>query len=158
LIGIPYSGANPQSLACCYDKSLVRGVAREMNIPVANAMFIRPEDNVFEISLDFPVIAKPNFGDSSMGITVQSVANKLEELNDAIVRIMEKSGHDKPVLIEEFLSGREITLGIIGNPPDNYIILPVAEEDYSSLPEGLPKICGYEAKWLEHSPYFKLIC
>ena len=157
LLGISYTGANPQCLAYCYDKSLVRGVAREMGISVADAVFINPEDNVFEMNIDFPVIAKPNYGDSSIAILAENVANDYEQLNDAIIRIRNKVGSDKPIIIEEFLPGREITVGIIGNPPESYTILPMAEEDYSQLPSELPKICGYEAKWLSTTPYFRLL-
>jgi D-alanine-D-alanine ligase len=49
-----------------------------------------------------------------------------------------------------------LTVGILGNPPGSYIALPIAEEDYSVLPEGLPQICGYEAKWKPDSPYWNL--
>ncbi len=117
MLGIPYTGANPQGLAYCYDKSLVRGIARELGIPVADAIFIKAEDNVFEMNIDFPVIAKPNYGDSSIAITANNVANNIEELNDAIIRIRETLGYDKPILVEEFLPGKEVTVGIIGNPP-----------------------------------------
>ena len=60
-------------------------------------------------------------------------------------------------LVEELLTGKDLTLGIIGNVPEAYNVLPIVEEDYSQLPEGLPKICGYEAKWLQDSPYFQLL-
>ncbi|MBN2274684.1 MAG: methyltransferase domain-containing protein [Bacteroidales bacterium] len=157
ILGIPYTGSNPQCLTYCYDKSLIRGIAQEMGVPVARGLYIKPEDNVFEMNIDFPVIIKPNYGDSSFGITRESVANNLEELNDAIIRIREKVGFENPVLLEEFLTGKDLTIGIIGNPPDPYTFLPVVEEDYSDLPAGLPRICGYEAKWLADSPYFKLL-
>lgn len=157
MLKIPYSGSNPQCLAYCYDKSLIRGIAKEMEIAVADAFYIKPEDNVFEMNIEFPVIAKPNFGDSSFGITQKNVAYNVEELNDAIMRIRDKFGYDKPILVEEFLTGKDLTLGIIGNPPESYTVLPIIEEDYSQLPDGLPKICGYEAKWLQDSPYFKLL-
>jgi D-alanine-D-alanine ligase len=157
MLSIPYSGSNPQCLAYCYDKSLIRGIAKEMDIPVAEAFYIKPEDNVFEMNIGFPVIAKPNYGDSSFGITQKSVAYNVEELNDAIVKTRTKFGYDKPILVEEFLTGKDLTLGIIGNSPESYTILPIIEEDYSQLPDHLPKICGYEAKWLQDSPYFKLL-
>ncbi|MBN1598086.1 MAG: methyltransferase domain-containing protein [Bacteroidales bacterium] len=157
MLKIPYSGSNPQCLAYCYDKSLIRGIAKEMEIPVAEAFYIKPGENVFEMYIEFPVIAKPNFGDSSFGITQKSVAYNVEELNDAIIKTRDKFGYDKPILVEEFLIGKDLTLGIIGNPPESYIDLPIVEEDYSQLPEGLPRICGYEAKWLQESPYFKLL-
>jgi D-alanine-D-alanine ligase len=157
MLKIPYTGSNPQCLAYCYDKSLIRGIAKEMDIPVAEAFYIKPEDNIFEMNIGFPVIVKPNYGDSSFGITQKSVASNVEELNNAIILVREKLGYDKPVLVEEFLPGKDLTLGIIGNPPESYTVLPIVEEDYSSLPEELPRICGYEAKWLQDSPYFKLL-
>lgn len=156
-LGIPYTGSGPQCLAYCYDKSLIRGIAQEMEIPVADAFYIKPEDNVFEMNIAFPVLAKPNFGDSSFGITQKSVANNLEELDNAIIKIREQLGYDKPILVEEFLTGKDLTMGLIGNAPESYLILPIIEEDYSALPDHLPKICGYEAKWLQDSPYFRLL-
>ncbi len=157
MLEIPYTGSNPQCLSYCYDKSLIRGIALEMEVPVADAFYVKPEDNVFEMNIAFPVIAKPNFGDSSFGITQKSVAYTVEELNDAIVKTREKFGYDKPLLVEELLTGKDLTLGIVGNVPEAYTVLPIVEEDYSQLPEGLPKICGYEAKWLQDSPYFQLL-
>ncbi|MBS0010821.1 MAG: methyltransferase domain-containing protein [Bacteroidales bacterium] len=157
MLKIPYSGSNPQCLAYCYDKSLIRGIAKEMDIPVAEAFYIKPEDNIFEMNIEFPVIAKPNFGDSSFGITQHSVAYNIEQLNNAIILTREKLGYDKPILVEEFLTGKDLTVGIIGNPPESYTTLPVIEEDYSLLPDEFPRICGYEAKWLQESPYFKLL-
>ena len=157
LFGIPYTGSGPQSLAYCYDKSLIRGVAKEIGVPVAEAFFVRSEDNVFDLHIDFPVIAKPNYADSSFGITQRSVANSIEELNDAILKIRHDFGYESSILVEEFLTGKEISIGIIGNPPESYFALPIIEEDYSQLPPDLPKICGYEAKWEPDSPYFKLL-
>ena len=155
-LDIPYTGAIPQCLAYCYDKSLVRGIAKEMEIPVPEAFFIKPEDTTFELQSAFPVIVKPNFGDSSFGIMQRSVANSPDELMNAIFDIRDKFGYDKPILIEEFLTGKDLSVGIIGNPSDSYEVLPIIEEDYSALPEDLPKICGYEAKWLPESPYWNI--
>jgi len=153
---LQYTGAAPQCLAYCYDKSLVRGIAKEMNIPVPNAFFIEPDDHTFELPFSFPAIVKPNFGDSSFGITQRSVTNSLEELINAISEIREKFGYDKPILVEEFLTGKDLSVGIIGNPNSSYQVLPIVEEDYSEIPEDLPKVCGYEAKWLPDSPYWNL--
>lgn len=156
ILGLPYSGGTPQCLACCYDKSLVRGVAAEMDVPVPEAFIVSPEQVTFiAFPLDFPVIVKPNFGDSSVGITVDSVCWDVQTLERAIARIRERGGYDRPVLVEEFLTGKDISVGIVGNPPDNYSVLPIVEEDYSRLPEGLPRICGYEAKWEQDSVYFR---
>lgn len=156
MLGIPYTGSGPRSLVYCYDKSLVRGIAKEMGIPVPKAFFIKPEDSVFELPFGFPVIVKPNFGDSSFGITKRSVANNIEELINAISEIRQKFGYDKPIIVEEFLTGKDLSVGIIGNPPESYKVLPIIEEDYSALPPQLPRICGYEAKWLPDSPYWNI--
>jgi len=156
MIDIPYTGSGPQCLTYCYDKSLVRGMAREMNISVPKAYFIKPEDITYELLINFPVIVKPNFGDSSFGITQKSVANNIEELMNAISDIRNQFGYDKPILVEEFLTGKDLSLGIIGNSPESYIVLPLLEEDYSELSPELPKICGYEAKWLPDSPYWNI--
>lgn len=154
--GVPYTGGSPQCLAYCYDKSLVRGVAKEMDIPVPEAFVIRADETTYyELTLPFPVIVKPNFGDSSLGITQDSVCYDVTQIETAILRARDRFGYNHPVLIEQFLTGQEVTVGIIGNPPGSYTALPIIEEDYSALPEGLPKICGYEAKWDPSSPYWK---
>jgi D-alanine-D-alanine ligase len=156
VIGLPYTGGGPQCLAFCYDKSLVRGIAKEMDIPVADAFFIKAEDSTFELSFGFPVIVKPNLGDSSFGITQRSVAHSVEQLVNAISEIRERFGYEKPILVEEFLPGKDFTVGIIGNPTESYTALPIIQEDYSVLPPDLPRICGYEAKWMPDSPYWQI--
>lgn len=156
ILKIPFTGSGAQCLAYCYDKSLVRGIAKEMGVPVPLAFLIKPDDSVYELPIEFPVIVKPNFGDSSFGINQESVAYSIEEISNAILRVREKEGYEKPILVEKFLAGKEVTVGIIGNPPESYTVLPIIEEDYSALPEHLPKICGYEAKWLPDSPYWNL--
>ena len=155
MLDIPYSGGNPQCLAYCYDKSLVRGVAQEMDIPVPQAFLINPEDtNYYELPINFPVIVKPNFGDSSYGITQENVCGDIPSLQAAISNVRVRFGYSKPILVEQFLTGKDLSVGIIGNPPEAYQILPIIEEDYSSLPPDLPHVCGYEAKWLPDSPYW----
>jgi D-alanine-D-alanine ligase len=153
LHGIPYTGATPQCLAFCYDKSLVRGVAKEMGIPVAAAFFIKPEDQVYDLTVGFPVIVKPNLADNSWGINKNSVCHNINELDRAINYLRNELKYRSPILVEEFLTGKDLTIGIIGNPGLCITVLPIVEEDYSALPEGLPKICGYEAKWDPDSEY-----
>ena len=158
VLDIPYSGGDPQCLAYCYDKSLVRGIAKELDIPVPEAFTVAPEDVAFiSLSIEFPVIVKPNFGDSSVGINTASVCHDVTQLEQAIANTREMAGYDQPVLVEQFLHGKDISVGIIGNPPEAYTVLPIIEEDYSELPEDLPRICGYEAKWQQDSVYFKSV-
>ena len=154
-LNLPYTGAGPQCLAFCYDKSIIRGVAREMNIPVAKGMLVTEDSDLSKLSLSFPLLVKPNSGDSSFGITQNSIAHNLEELLEILAATREKMGSGRPFLLEEFLPGKDISVGIIGNPPA-CTILPITEEDYSRVPDELPKICGYEAKWLPDSPYWNI--
>ena len=155
-LNIPYSGSNPQCLAYCYDKSLIRGIAREMNISVPEAFYLKPSDDIYEMSFPFPVIIKPNFGDSSFGITQRNVAYNLEQMINAVDEVRNVINTNSPIIVEEFLHGKDLSIGMIGNIPDNIDILPIIEEDYSRLPDGLPKICGYEAKWDPKSPYWNI--
>lgn len=157
MLDIPYTGSAPQSLAFCYDKSLVRGIAKEMGIPVPDACFITPGDRTYDVGMKFPVIVKPNSGDSSYGITQRSIAHTIEELSDIISSLRTALGYNQSLLVEEFLTGKDISVGIIGNPSGYYTVLPITEEDYSALPPELPRICGYEAKWLPDSPYWKIV-
>ncbi len=154
-LNIPYTGGTPQCLAFCYDKSIVRGVAREMQIPVAKGMLVTGDSDLSRLPLSFPLLVKPNSGDSSFGITQKSIAHSREELLEIMEETREIIGSNKPFLLEEFLPGKDLSVGIIGNPPA-CTVLPITEEDYSAVPAELPRICGYEAKWLPDSPYWKI--
>lgn len=154
--GIPYSGAGPASLAMCYNKSLVRTVAQSLEIPVPDETYFGPDDQVATIPAEFPALVKPNFGDSSIGITKDALVNNSEELIEYLTKLREELP-GIPVLIQEYLSGMEYSVGMIGNPGMNMHPLPVLEVDYSDLDEGLPKILGYESKWIPGSPYWDKI-
>ena len=157
VLNIPYTGGTPQCLSYCYDKSLVRGIASEMDVPVPKAFTVNPQDvNFIEFPLDFPVIVKPNFGDSSFGITAGNVCYDVQSLENALIRVREDFGYNNPILVEEYLTGLDLSVGIIGNPTLSYRVLPIIYEDYSALPKELPQICGYEAKWDPKSPYWNI--
>lgn len=153
--GVPYTGAGPQALAHCYDKSLTRGAAREVGIAVADGVLLTPSaDLPVPWPLDFPVIVKPNRGDSSIGIMQHSVAEDAEDAQRAVDAVRQQVGEDVPLLIERFLTGQDLTVSLIGNAGSGFTVLPITEDDYGHLPGGLPPLCGYEAKWLPDSPYY----
>jgi D-alanine-D-alanine ligase len=102
MLNLKYTGGDPQCLAYCYDKSLVRGVAAELDIPVPAAFTVMPEDTAFiSLPLQFPLIVKPNFGDSSVGITIASVCYDVNQLEQAIAHVRQAVGFDEPVLVEQ---------------------------------------------------------
>ncbi len=153
LYGIPYSGAGPQCLGLCYDKALVRAVAESMDIAVPLESYFSPDDQMATLPSIFPALVKPNFGDSSEGITKDAVVHDKEEFMLYWGKLRSQFP-DRPLIVQEFLNGREYSVGIIGNAGMGYRVLPVLEVDYSKLDESLPRILGYESKWIPDSPYW----
>lgn len=152
LLGVPYSGAGPACLALCYDKSKVRAIASDMDIPVPMEAYLDPHNQSAHIPSTFPALLKPAQGDSSIGITQQALVHNARELVEYIDYLRGLTP-GVPVLVQEFLAGREFSVGLIGNP-DNFNVLPILEVDYSALPPQLPPILSYESKWLPDSPYW----
>lgn len=155
MFNIPYSGAGPACLALCYNKAIVRAVAQSLDIPVPLETYYDPSDQAANLPSIFPALIKPNLGDSSIGITKDAVVYDSESLV-AYLDQLKTALPNIPILIQEFLSGPEYSVGLIGNP-ENFTPLPILTVDYSQLPEELPKILGYESKWEPTSPYWNKI-
>ncbi|HUU83716.1 MAG TPA: methyltransferase domain-containing protein [Phycisphaerae bacterium] len=156
MLGIPYTGAGPACLAICYNKALVRAVAQSLEIPVPAETYCNPDDLAATIPSAFPALVKPNYGDSSVGITQDAVVYNPQELL-AYLRKIRETLPGRPVLAQEFLTGPEYSVTIIGNPGLGYDPLPILEVDYSGLDPDLPPILGYESKWLPDSPYWTAV-
>lgn len=156
MLRIPYTGAGPAALGLCYNKSIVRAIAESLDIPVPLETYFDPEDQSASLPSVFPALVKPNYGDSSIGITQQAVVSTPSELIAYLEQLHEMMP-GIPLLIQEFLSGPEYSVGIIGNPGLTYRNLPLLEVDYRGLQPGLPKILGYESKWIPDSPYWSQI-
>jgi D-alanine-D-alanine ligase len=154
--GVPYTGAGPACLGLCYDKSIVRAIASSLDIPVPLETYFDPSDQSANLPSVFPALVKPNHGDSSIGITKDAVVEKPEDLILYLDRLRETLP-GRPILIQEFLSGSEYSVGVIGNPGLTTNVLPLLEVDYSQLPQDLPRILGYESKWHPDSPYWTQI-
>lgn len=162
LLGVPYSGAPPACLALCYDKAAVRAIAAGLGVPVPEETFLRPGEPLEAgVPQDFPALVKPNRGDGSVGITQQAVASTAEEARACIERLR-AADPDAEILVQEYLEGAELGIGLIGNPSaaagessaDGFTVLPPLEVDYSRLPAHLPPILSYESKADPDSPYY----
>jgi D-alanine-D-alanine ligase len=153
VLGLPYTGAGPTCLGLCYDKSVVRAIASTLDIPVPLESYFRPDDQSATIPSVFPAILKPNFGDSSVGITADAVVHSSKELMAYLDRLRTQLPN-RPLLVQEFLPGTECSIGLVGNPGGTVRALPILEVDYSGLDGELPRILGYESKWLPDSPYW----
>jgi D-alanine-D-alanine ligase len=153
MLGVPFTGSGPACLGLCFNKAMVRAIAAGLDIPVPAETYFDPADQAATIPCAFPALVKPNCGDSSIGITQEAVVESTQELMEYLQKL-----HDqlpgRPVLLQEFLSGPEYSVGIIGNPGLALRVLPVLEVDYSALDPGLPAILGYESKWVPDSPYW----
>lgn len=156
MLGIPYTGAGPACLGLCYNKALVNGIAQTLDVPVPLETFFNPDDQSATLPSVLPALVKPNTGDSSVGITQKAVVYSAEELI-AYIDSLRATLPGRALLIQEFLSGPEYSVGIIGNPGLTSHVLPVLEVDYSGLQSGLPQILSYESKWEPDSPYWTQI-
>jgi D-alanine-D-alanine ligase len=108
LAGVAYVGAGVAASALCMDKDLFKKVLRDSGIPVARHIALREGDPV-ENPFGFPCFVKPARLGSSVGITK---AHDEAELDDAVVLAFR---HDDKILIEEFLDGMEVEVGVLGN-------------------------------------------
>jgi D-alanine-D-alanine ligase len=156
MLGIPYSGTGPAALGLCYNKSHVRSIAESLDVPVPLETYIDPDDQSATLPSVWPALLKPTYGDSSIGITQDSVVDAPEALI-ARMEEMRQEFPGIPLLIQEFLTGNEYSIGIVGNPGQGLQFLPPLEVDYSGLHPELPQILGYESKWLPNSPYWTQI-
>jgi D-alanine-D-alanine ligase len=155
-LDIPYSGAGPSCLGLCYNKALVRGIAQSLDVPVPAETYFNSDDLAATIPSVFPALIKPNYGDSSIGIGKDAVVHSWEEAIACLGRLREQMPLC-PILIQEFLTGSEYSIGIVGNPGQSCRVLPPLEVDYSRLDPGLPRLLPYESKWVPESPYWSQI-
>jgi len=143
LLGLRYTGAGPQALFVAQDKALAKKLFNFHGIRTPNfASSYRGKLDHMD-DLEFPLIVKPGSEDGSIGIDVGSVVKSVRELMERIELIQERFG--SPALIEEFIDGREIYVGVLGNGSPE--ALPPVELDLSKLPKGMPRIAGMEVKW-----------
>src|SRR5438552_2060978 len=108
MLGIPCTASDPVAIGITLDKPLAKLMAKGHGIPTA-PWFVATTDDRQPTTLRFPLFVKPAAEGSSMGITAKSICRNDRELKESIARVW-KYG---PVLVEEFLSGDEFTVGII---------------------------------------------
>jgi len=156
LLEVPYTGCGPTCLGLCYDKSLVRSIAAGHGVPVPQETYWDPEGEDLSLPSAYPVLIKPNNGDGSLGITQGAVVRSHEEAT-RYGNGLSKQFPGRAVLVQEFLSGPEYGVALIGNPDAGFTVLPPLEVDYSALDPGLPPILSYESKTMPQSPYWTKI-
>jgi D-alanine-D-alanine ligase len=115
-------------LGISLDKYLTKVIARHIGIPTPNFVKVDSIGDWEQLepelrTLRFPVFAKPNTGGTSMGITTASKASSLSDLYDVVKWVLD--GLEDSVLVEEFISGREFSVGLLARP--ELEVLPISE-------------------------------
>ncbi|MBT9163460.1 MAG: D-alanine--D-alanine ligase [Chloroflexi bacterium] len=118
MLDIPYSGSDPQCLAISLDKPLTKKLVASAGVHTPKWCVITDSQGLYQKEANgfpFPAIVKPAYEGSSKGIRLTSV---VEDSNQAIEVIESLLGkYQQPVMIEEFIAGDEVTMGIVGNSP-----------------------------------------
>ncbi len=140
----PYTGCNPRGMLLSRDKVLSKQLLSYHRIPTPQFMvFPRGKQARLPRKLRFPMFVKSSTEDASLGIAHASVVADQRQLAERIVFIHEQTHSD--ALVEEYIEGRELYVGVIGN--DRLTVLPVWEMTFGSLPEHLPAIATRKVKW-----------
>ena len=154
LLRIPYTGAPPLALGTCQNKMLTKKILRSVGLRTANYTYITKRQKIYRLKLKYPLITKPAFEDASVGIDVTAVVTNHKQLKARIEYILNE--FQQPVLVEEYIDGRELNVAIIGDQKPR--VLPISEIDFSEMPDHLYNIVSYQAKWDPlHEAYHKTI-
>jgi D-alanine-D-alanine ligase len=135
MLDIPYIGSDPLTLSVCLDKPVTKKLVALEGVVTPRWLIINSRQ---ELSMarwsgfTFPVIIKPAFEGSSKGIRLTSLANDVRQAEQEISRVLED--YRQPVMVEEFIDGDEITVGVIGNAPAQVLgimrVLPKKKTDH----------------------------
>ena len=118
MLGIPYTGSDSHCLTVCLDKPLAKKLVAAEGVATPQWQLINDETELRRIDWErfpFPSIVKPAYEGSSKGIRLTSVVESVERLQEEARRLLD--AYHQPVMVEEFISGDEVTVGIIGNTP-----------------------------------------
>lgn len=136
---VPYTGTSINTVIL--DKSIRKTILIRHEINTPNFLTVRDKDNIPEIDLKYPLFIKLIGGRGSCGIDENNIIEEYRDIYKVVEKITEKIG--QVALIEEFIEGREFSVGIIGY--DKPQVLPILEIGYT-----FGKTNTYEHKMLDH--------
>jgi D-alanine-D-alanine ligase len=157
LLGLPYTGSGPLTLALTLDKARTKEILKYHKIPTPKFQVFSDSKERLNKNMKFPLIVKPLREGSSKGIKDNALVNNEKELRNRIQESIR--AYDQPAIVEEFIACREFTVGIMGN--ENPRLLPIVEIKFDNLPGHINKFDSYEAKWIYDNPesnHDPLIC
>tara|TARA_B100001971_G_C18212704_1_gene551769 strand:+ start:519 stop:1529 length:1011 start_codon:yes stop_codon:yes gene_type:complete len=142
---IPYTGSGSIAISSANNKAVTKELLVKHNISTPKFQIFKDYNDRIKDDLQFPLIVKPTLEHNSIGITQNSVVNSETELRECVKNIIKN--FKQPCLVEEFIKGRDIEIGILGNG-DNLEILPLAEVGYEKFKGNKNElIFSYEGKW-----------
>lgn len=149
---IPFTGSDETTLCIALDKALTKRILTTFGVKTPKYQLIK-HPSEFIKKLNFPLIVKPNAEGSSKGISDFAIVNNNDELKGLIEKNYEM--YKQPMLVEEYIKGREFTVGIIGNG-DETIVFPPMEIKYKKKEEKY-NIYSYTVK-KNYKEYVEYIC
>jgi D-alanine-D-alanine ligase len=141
-LGIPFTGCPYQTLCIARSKHLTKYLLQGAGLPTP-AFRVVDELPVPDCSLGWPVIVKPAAQDASLGLDQGSVVTNQQQLNERVASVLKTFG--APVLVEEFIGGREFNVGLIEVP--ELQVLPIGEILFTDKDPNFWPIVTYDAKW-----------
>jgi len=124
MLRIPYTGSQVLTLALALDKPMTKRILHWHELPTPKFQTFERLDEPLNDDLSFPLFVKPSREGTGMGVSAKSIVKDESELRQQIEIMLQ--GYTEPVLVEEYIEGREVTVGLVGN-----LIGPVARR----LPE-----------------------
>jgi D-alanine-D-alanine ligase len=138
MLGIPHTGSDPLTLAATLDKDCARRLVRSAGLAVPAGYVVRPEEHIAQALARDDVlrqggsaIVKPAWEGSSKGIRSKCLVHSREQLAETLQDL--RRDYRQPILVEEFIRGDELTVGLVGNDPPQIVgvmrVLPSAPTD-----------------------------
>jgi len=131
---IPYTFSDPLVLSLTLHKGMTKHILHDAGIPTAAFAVVKNKKDIEKVQLPYPLFVKPAAEGSGKGIDVRSTVYNFLQLNDVCLRLLK--AYQQDILVEEFLPGREFTVGIVGTGSEavcvggmEIIISKTAEED-----------------------------
>jgi D-alanine-D-alanine ligase len=143
MLGIPYVGSNVLTTAIGLDKTWTKKAVAYHGIKTAAFYLCSSLKDAEPIKDGYPYILKPNEEGSSMGINEDNVVPNSAALRKKLKSMFEQ--YHEPILIEQFIAGREFSIGLLGKPRQEPEALPILEIDFSKFPEA-KGVFGQRAK------------
>lgn len=148
--GIPYSGSDPFTLALCLDKARTKETLNFRRIATAPFTVVNDAGDLAKArALPLPLFVKPLHEGSSKGITDKNLCWDYDQLATQTRFLVEN--YDQPVLVEQYLPGKEFTCGVLGNGAEA-VVLPLVGMNFDTLPEGALPIYSFDAKFVWDRP------